>query len=366
MYLPALPAVMHDLHISHHLAQLTLTLWFLGSASMQLILGPLSDRFGRRPILLSGAVFFILATFICAVSNDIHWLLLARFIQGSAVCSISVAGYATIHEMLDHKAAIKTIAWMNSITILAPALGPLCGGYLLKLGDWHVIFWLLLTVALITFIGLLKFMPESLTVDKKQPIKLSQLLQNYSLIIKNTGFSLRILAGCLLFMLMIIWITASPFLIIQQYQYSTTAFGWFQAAVFTSYVIGTRLTGILINYYNATTLIRGGFMLTLGGSLLAVIAAYIVNLHLVGFIALFMLTCVGIAMVGTPLQRLAIEASPLPNGLKMAVSATGFGSFGVLGSMLASLVYQQSLAYIASLFALVTLLAAVVYRRAPS
>src|SRR5437763_170719 len=110
MYLPALPTLTGDLNTTIHLAQLTLSTWFFGTASMQLILGPLSDRFGRRPILLGGGLVFIIATLICALSTNIHTLIMARFFQGCAVCSVVTAGYSTIHEIYEHTQAIRILA----------------------------------------------------------------------------------------------------------------------------------------------------------------------------------------------------------------------------------------------------------------
>src|SRR3990167_5046784 len=98
-YLPALPHIAHDLFTSNHLVQLTLTTWFMGSASMQLFLGPIADRIGRRPVLLLGGLVFIAVTTGCAITNNIYTMLVLRFIQGATITSMIVAGYATIHEL---------------------------------------------------------------------------------------------------------------------------------------------------------------------------------------------------------------------------------------------------------------------------
>src|SRR5689334_8124290 len=84
MYIPALPQIMHDLHISSNSAQLTLTSWFLGGMSLQLILGPTSDCYGRRLVLLWGSVIYVLSTVVCGLTSNIHTLLVARFIEGSS------------------------------------------------------------------------------------------------------------------------------------------------------------------------------------------------------------------------------------------------------------------------------------------
>jgi MFS family permease len=107
MYLPALPQISHDLAIHQHAAQLTLTAWFFGFASSSIILGPLSDRWGRRPILFIYGFIFLLATAVCALTSNIVIFLIARFFQGSVVCSITTAGYSSIHESYNTSDAIK-------------------------------------------------------------------------------------------------------------------------------------------------------------------------------------------------------------------------------------------------------------------
>ena len=141
MYLSALPQMAIDFNITQHIAQLTLTAWFLGAASMQLILGPASDQYGRRPVLLLGGLCFVIAAVVSALTTDLTTLLISRFFQGCATCSVVVAGYAAIHELYEHKEAIRVLARMSSITILAPALGPLVGGLILQTVGWRFIFW---------------------------------------------------------------------------------------------------------------------------------------------------------------------------------------------------------------------------------
>ncbi len=85
MYIPALPNIMQDFHANAYTAQLTLTVWFIGSASMQLLIGPLADHYGRRPILFCGAFVFILSTLSCVLASNMNMLLVARFFQGSAI-----------------------------------------------------------------------------------------------------------------------------------------------------------------------------------------------------------------------------------------------------------------------------------------
>ncbi|MCZ6913947.1 MAG: MFS transporter [Rickettsia endosymbiont of Ixodes persulcatus] len=186
MYLPALPEMSQAFGIKANLAQLTIAIWFFGASCFQVFLGPLADRFGYRKVLLNGGIFFIVACLICALTHHITLFLVARFIQGSVVSSILVAGYATIHEILDTEQAIKTLSWMGSITVLSPAIGPLLGTFFIKIIGWQNIFFFLATLAAIALYLLYLYMPKS--EQKKQSLRIKPILINYRTVILSKKF----------------------------------------------------------------------------------------------------------------------------------------------------------------------------------
>lgn len=121
LFLPALPEITKSFQVTNATAQLSIAYWFLGASVFQVLLGPLSDHYGRKKILLSAGVLFLCVTLLCSLTHSITWFLVGRFFQGCVVSTILIAGYATIHEFMEREQAVKTISWMGSITILAPA-----------------------------------------------------------------------------------------------------------------------------------------------------------------------------------------------------------------------------------------------------
>ena len=212
MYLPALPDMMQDLGLTMKQAQLTLTTWFVGSATLPLVLGVVSDRYGRRPVLLIGGLIYIAATIFCAITTDNNQLLIARFIEGAAIPSMMVAGYACIHEFYEQKEAIRILALMGSVTILAPALGPLLGSIILLFSSWRGIFWFIAILSALAIALLFQAMPETLPPEKREPVHFATLLKQYTSVVTNKRFML--LLGVLGFMFtgFIVWITAGPLL----------------------------------------------------------------------------------------------------------------------------------------------------------
>jgi DHA1 family multidrug/chloramphenicol efflux transport protein-like MFS transporter len=336
-YLPAMPEIAKQLQTNNHLVQLTLTVFFLGNATMQLLLGPISDRYGRRVLLLSGGLVFVLTTVLCALSHDIYSLLILRFFQGSAVTSMIVAGYATIHAMYDQIRAIKTLAWMNSITVLAPALGPLFGALILLVGDWRMIFIVLAIWAGVAWIALFKFMPE--TCDAPIPIDPKTIIKQYWQVLCNWNFLKPIIALSLLFAAMIAWIAAGPFLVMDTFHYSALAFGIMQAFVFGSFILGTHFVSRIIEKTPIGVITKLSIALaTLGGGL-----SFIINLLTEGYLLSAVLPMMILAFgsgIGFPVfNRLAIEGSSEPMGIKMALFASFMGISGLLGSVIISSFY---------------------------
>ena len=339
MYLPALPQMTTALSTTPLLTQMSLTTWFLGAVSMQLGLGPLSDKYGRKPILLWGGLVFVIATLMCAFTSNIYILLIARFFQGCAVCSVAVAGYAAIHELYDQKEAMKTLALMGSITVLAPAFGPLLGSVVLKLLSWRDIFGLLAILAIVVLSMLYKWMPETLAPEKRHPIEMKTIKHHYSTVIKNKNFMLTASAFCATFSAMIAWIAMGPFLVIDAFHYSPFMFGVFQAMVFGSFIIGTRCVNLGLSHFKPTKLIHIAVYMNLFGATLSLIFALAFQQTLLCFIIALMIFAFSSALSFAPLQRLAIEASAAPMGARMAILSSMMSGSGTIGSLAAGYFY---------------------------
>jgi Bcr/CflA subfamily drug resistance transporter len=348
MYLPALPSMIHDLGINTSLAQQTVTAWFFGASSLHLFLGPVSDRFGRRPVLLIGGVLFTTATWICAVTSNISVLLVARFIQGAVVSTLSTAGYASIHETYNRKQAIQILALMTSVVMLAPAVGPLIGGIFLQWLSWRWIFVFLALSASIIWLGLCFIMPETLSRTNRLMFRWSHVLINYQQILKNKAFMLNLLIISFNVLAKVAWIVGGPFLIISQFKLNTLYFGLIQILIFGSQILGAQIVKRIIHRMEINRLINQGLSISLFASSLAVCLSFIFPDKLIGLVFCLMIFCFGTAL-SSPLQRLCIEASPEPMGARMAVYATSISLFCSLASFLFSFTYTGSLLWFASL-----------------
>ncbi|MHB1222185.1 MAG: multidrug effflux MFS transporter [Gammaproteobacteria bacterium] len=349
MYLPALPQMMTDLKLSLDEAQFTLTMWFLGACSMPLIVGALADRFGRRSILLLGGIIYIIASMLCAMTHDYFIFLVGRFFEGGMVSFMIVPGYACIHEAHEQKNAIRMLALMGSISVLAPALGPLFGGIVLIMFSWRGIFWVITLWSFVAILLLAKHMPETLPADKRHPLNLPSLMGHYAKIITNKQFLIYAAIGGFTFAGFIAWITAGPLLAMDTFQYSAVAFGIIQAVVFLATIIAARSVKYAMEWIGIKKLIRVSLSITFTGGLIMLLSAWFAPQHFYGFLAGMVVYSFGSGLNFSSLSRLAIDACSEPMGMRVAISTVFTMLFGVLGSAMSGFVFTGSSLSLASL-----------------
>ncbi len=355
LYLPALPSIMNDLKISSSMAQTTLTGWFIGSASLQLILGPISDRFGRRPVLLYSGILFVVASAACAMAGDITTMIIARFFQGMVVCAVIVAGYASIHELLESEQAVKTIAWMSGVAVLAPALGPLFGGVLLLFASWRWLFIILAIWGAILVLMLRHWMPESLPAEKRLKFNLSKVFRDYWQVVGNQQFLINVGTFCLLFAGAIAWMPIGPLLIIRDFHRTPVWYGIIQIFLLSSYIIGTWAIRFLIRYRGVEGTLKIGLPVALAGMIMSVSCAYIWPNRLFYIVISLMVFQLGCGLSLAPLNRLSIESTQQPMGIRVALFSFLMGWCGVISIATVSIFYNGTLYSFAWVMLLFTL-----------
>lgn len=309
MYLPALLLIENDFATTTHLVQMSIVMWYAGLAIPQLYVGSLSDRFGRRIVLLVGGLIFLLATVGCALSTTIYFFLFCRFFEGAGICSLLVSGYSSIHESFDDAKAIRIISWMSCIVVLAPMLGPLSGSYFLLFFSWRSIFWMIFLCSL-TAIGALFFiMPETNTNPcyKKQR-------NTYLKLLCHRQFVMSALTIGLLITVMIAWITASPFLLMQEAGLTIVAFGWAQIPIFASYGMATRLVGPLHERYGSRKLLKLGFAIILSAIFFLVLGHEYASSYWYEFILPISLYAIGFGFISAPLNRIVFTSTEEKKG----------------------------------------------------
>ena len=337
MYLPALPLISKSFQVRIDQVQLTITSWLAGSMSVQLIVGPLADRYGRRLILFVGGGLFLLSSLGCTFATDISWLILARFIQGIGVCSMMVAGYASVHDLYDDKKAIHVLVWMGTAAVIAPAIGPVLGGIFLIFTSWRGIFLSLFVLGIISLLGLWFVMPESSMFQSRSSFNVKALLGVYGRIIRNGSFMMSGLAFALAYGGVIGWITASPVILMKYLHFTPFEFGLLQIPVFSGYIVGAQLVKRCLDRFSKEALILSGLLVAGLSGVLLILFALIAPNSLLSYMIPMVMYTLGFGFAAAPLNRITLTATVEQKGAAMAIFYLTMATSGTLVSLFLSI-----------------------------
>ncbi len=162
MYIPALPAIAHDLGTTPGAVQLSLTAFLVAFAVGQLLAGPVSDGIGRRPLMLVGTAVFAVASVGCAIAPDVVTLVVARVFQGLAGAAGAVAGRAMVSDVVDGPRMAKVFGTLAAINAIGPVVAPLAGGAVLTIGTWRLMFVVLAVLGAAFFVAVVVRFHETL------------------------------------------------------------------------------------------------------------------------------------------------------------------------------------------------------------
>jgi MFS transporter, DHA1 family, multidrug resistance protein len=211
MYLPAFPEIARALHTSASQVQLTLTACVAGLAFGQLVIGPLSDRFGRRLPVIAAMVTYAVASLLCALATSVGALIALRFVQGLAGAGGIVISRAVVRDLHSGARAVRLFSSLMLVTGLAPILAPLLGGQLLAVTSWEGIFVTLTIlsalIAALAAVGL----RETLPVERRNPSGLRRTVQTMAELLRDRSFLGHALAAGLTFGALFAYISGSSF-----------------------------------------------------------------------------------------------------------------------------------------------------------
>lgn len=244
LYLPSLPHLPGLLQTDTTTVQLTLSLNIGAYAVAQLLHGPLSDRFGRRFLLVVGMIGFFITTLICGLAANIDMLILGRIGQGLTASVGSVVIVLIIRDLYQGSKAMQVMAAYGVALGLVPAVGPLIGGFVFVELGWQANF-LLLAAAILVVLGLvLRFVPET---GERNPdaLRPQAMLAAYAALLRNRGYLRYYLPLTFSFGALFAFLTEGAFLIIQRFSVATEAYGLYHAIIVVAYMAGSLAVGRL-------------------------------------------------------------------------------------------------------------------------
>ncbi|MEU7716492.1 multidrug effflux MFS transporter [Streptomyces tibetensis] len=224
MYLPSLPEVTRSLHAPAATVQLTLTACLAGMALGQLVVGPMSDRWGRRRPLLAGLAVFVVATVLCALAPTVETLVAFRLAQGLAGAAAIVIARAVVRDLYDGMAMARFFSTLMLISGVAPIVAPLIGGQVLRVTDWRGVFVVLTAIGLLIGVLVWTRLPETLEPAERHGGGVGEALRAMRGLLADRAFAGYMLTGGFAFAALFAYISASPFVIQEIYGASPQTF----------------------------------------------------------------------------------------------------------------------------------------------
>jgi DHA1 family bicyclomycin/chloramphenicol resistance-like MFS transporter len=214
LYLPALPAITADLATNAERVQRTLSVYIVGFAFSQLFYGPLSDRFGRRPVLFAGVGLYVLASVACALAQSVEQLIVFRFLQAVGASCGPVLGRAVVRDYYTREEAARIMSWVISVMALAPILAPVFGGLIATWADWRMNFWVLTGFAGIVILSVLLLLGESNRFKDPTATDFGAMAKNFGTMLRHRIYVGFLLTNVCMFGGLFSWLSGSSFVLI--------------------------------------------------------------------------------------------------------------------------------------------------------
>lgn len=341
LVMPAMLAVTEELGAAADQIPYAFNLYLLGGVLLPWLIGPLSDRHGRRPFMLVGCAGFALACAAITQVTDMQGFNGLRLVQGMGLGFVIAVSYPAIQEMFSESDAVKVMALLGNLALLSPLLGPLLGGLLLQWLSWRELFLLLASLGAVSWLALWGFMPHKPRPAHRQspsePFELRTLLKRYGTLLGNVGFMSASLALGLMSLPLIAWIGLSPLLLIQGQGLSPLMYGIWQVPVFAAVIVGNLLLNRLVERVGVRGVLRYSLWPLCAG-LMALVIASRLQLSLPALVSGLSLYALGLGMGNAALFRLALYASDDSKGLVSAmVGMLSIAVMSAAGSVLALL-----------------------------
>ena len=319
--LPALPAIRESFQVSHDVAQLTLSLSMLAIAFGTLAYGPLSDKYGRKPIMIIGLIITIIGSIFCYFANTIELLIMGRIVQAFGGAVGLVLARAIVRDVCGGQEAARVIATLVMVMVVLPMMSPALGGELMVRLGWQSVFIVMAVLSTIILLVLIKSLPETL-VNPVPFEGVKSMLMAFVNLFKSRAFCGY--AFCVTFVSVVFFsfISAAPEIMVSVLHRPPNEYGYYFVMIPLGFMSGNYVARHFGRRFEINQMISLGATIGVGGIALAIV------LQLVGFhqpIALF--APVALAVFGNGITLPNAQAAAINEFPKYAGSASGLTGF---------------------------------------
>jgi MFS transporter, DHA1 family, multidrug resistance protein len=357
---PAVTPIAHALQSSPSAVAYALSLYMVGFATAPVIFGPLSDRFGRRPVLLAGCALFGITGWGCAVARSITSFMVCRMFEGAGAGVGTVLAVAIIRDLFEGPMARARLSYMSVLSSVAPMIAPTLGVSILALSGWRSIYAVLGTIGVALVVAVSLGLDESVSREKAQSLAPRQLLANYGRVLSNRIYRVYALISVLNFGCLFAYIAASPLLLINTLGASPRLYGYLFALTSFGFMLGGAVNGRLsMRGVPASRLLGTGLALTTTTALLLLLFSVMGAATLTTVTPLLFLTTIASSLIAPNATVGALHPVPEAAGMASSIIVCVQWLAGAIAGALAGLLFDgrtpRGLAAVMSGFALSSL-----------
>lgn len=328
MYLPGFKAIATDLNTNIEHIQLSLTSFFIGIASGQIIYGPLLDRFGRKAPLIIGLLIYIGASVGCVYIQSADGLIVLRFIQALGSCVGMVASRAMVRDYFPASETAKIFSMLMLVIGISPILAPTMGGYIIDSWGWHYIFVFLTLLTTLILLGVVFVLPKSRS-NPSLSLMPTPIINNFLQVLKTRQFIIYSIAGGMASSGMYAYLSGSPFVMMDIYGLNEKQYGWVFALIAAGLITTSQLNNIMLRRLKSEDIARSALMIQaiVGFTMLILALTNFLTLYGIIFLIFCFLACQGFVFPNTsalalnPFTKSAGSASALLGSIQLSIGA---------------------------------------------
>lgn len=334
IYIPIIPLMGDIFNTTPALVQLTMSLFLFMTGAGQLLIGPLSDQYGRKTIFYCSAACYAIGALGCAFSTHIAWLIIYRVISSVGACGMLVNSFAMVRDLYSNNESAKIFSFLNGAIGISPTFAPILGGYLAFYIGWQSVFFFLAFIGLLSFFITHRFIQE--THEKEKRIRINKdVFNRYKMIFTNSQFLIYSCIAGLAEGVFFCFFSISPFIIIDLLGIPTHQFGYYFAAFGSVIALGGLAGGKIIESYGVEMTIKIGISLMFVGGISMLTWHYMASLSLEGFLIPMVIACTGaIFLVGSSASAALEPFGSIAGTASAAFGSIEFGLSAFAGSLL--------------------------------
>ena len=357
LYAPSLPYLPEYFGTTTELVKLTVSLNALTYGAGTLVYGPLSERFGRKPILISAICFAALCCLFCTLAVSIEQLIVARILLGLSLAAEGVLVYSIINDCYTGKDKVRAFAVWGAACAVVPIFSPILGAYIFVTFGWRANFAVLTIMAAVLTLLLWKYLHETIDTGSRT-VSIKLIGRDYARVLRNRAFLCFAIIQSTAVGYFVLFPTAVPFILANQFDKAPEFYGYYQGSIIFVFILGTLTTRALVKTLPTEQVLTLGTSLVVTGCVLLALVALFSPGSLPVLSGPLALIAFGNAFLFTTIPPLAMDATDSPAGVSSAALLTIQTTLGSLTSLTDSLLPDGDVRQFAMIMGVVAVVAA--------